>query len=54
MFSVEQGAGTGWTIYPPLSDTPYHLGSAVDFSILALHIAGINYLQYSCSIVAVS
>jgi heme/copper-type cytochrome/quinol oxidase subunit 1 len=28
MFSVEQGAGTGWTIYPPLSDTPYHLGSA--------------------------
>ena len=36
------GAGTGWTIYPPLSDTPYHLGAAVDLSILSLHIAGIS------------
>ena len=24
------GMGTGWTIYPPLSDTPDHLGAAVD------------------------
>lgn len=38
------GAGTGWTIYPPLSDTPYHLGAAVDLSILSLHLAGISSL----------
>jgi cytochrome c oxidase subunit I len=33
------GAGTGWTIYPPLSTTG-HPGSAVDFLILSLHLAG--------------
>ena len=38
------GAGTGWTIYPPLSDTPYSLGAAVDLSILSLHVAGISSL----------
>ena len=32
------GAGTGWTFYPPLSDSPYHLGTPVDLSILSLHI----------------
>lgn len=38
------GAGTGWTFYPPLSDSPYHLGAAVDLSILSLHLAGISSL----------
>ncbi|KAI9087684.1 cytochrome c oxidase subunit 1 [Phlyctochytrium arcticum] len=38
------GAGTGWTIYPPLSDTPYHAGPAVDLAILSLHIAGVSSL----------
>ena len=33
------GAGTGWTLYPPLS-TLGHPGPAVDFAILSLHIAG--------------
>ncbi len=33
------GAGTGWTVYAPLS-TSAHGGPAVDFGILALHIAG--------------
>ena len=33
------GAGTGWTLYPPLS-TIGHPGSAVDFVILSLHLAG--------------
>jgi cytochrome c oxidase subunit 1 len=33
------GAGTGWTLYAPLS-TSGHPGPAVDFVILALHIAG--------------
>jgi cytochrome c oxidase subunit 1 len=33
------GVGAGWTIYAPLS-TSGHPGPAVDFAILALHIAG--------------
>jgi cytochrome c oxidase subunit I len=34
-----RGAGTGWTIYPPLS-TAGHPGPAVDFLILSIHLAG--------------
>jgi cytochrome c oxidase subunit I len=33
------GAGTGWTLYAPLS-TSGHPGPAVDFAILSIHIAG--------------
>jgi len=33
------GVGTGWTVYAPLS-TSGHPGPAVDFGILALHLAG--------------
>jgi cytochrome c oxidase subunit 1 len=35
----EPGIGAGWTVYAPLS-TIGHPGPAVDFGILALHIAG--------------
>ena len=34
-----QGAGTGWTLYPPLS-TLGHSGPSVDLVILAIHLAG--------------
>ena len=34
------GAGTGWTIYPPLSGGDYHSGPSVDMAIFALHLAG--------------
>jgi len=34
-----RGAGTGWTLYPPLS-TAGHPGPAVDFLILSIHLAG--------------
>jgi len=37
---VESGVGTGWTIYPPLSDTLAHSGPGVDFAIFSLHLAG--------------
>jgi len=33
------GAGTGWTLYAPLSTTG-HPGPAVDFAILSIHLAG--------------
>jgi cytochrome c oxidase subunit I len=35
----EHGVGGGWTIYPPLS-TSGQPGPAMDFAILALHLAG--------------
>jgi len=34
------GAGTGWTIYPPLSTTGHAGGPAMDFAILSIHLAG--------------
>jgi cytochrome c oxidase subunit 1 len=34
------GVGTGWTVYPPLALYEYHSGSAVDFAIFSLHVAG--------------
>ena len=37
---VGGGAGTGWTIYPPLSSTVGHAGPSVDMAILSLHLAG--------------
>ena len=36
---ASHGAGTGWTLYPPLSSAG-HPGPAVDFVILAIHVAG--------------
>lgn len=36
------GAGTGWTIYPPLSSIAGHSGAAVDMAIFALHLAGVS------------
>ena len=37
---VGQGAGTGWTLYPPLSAGTSHPGPSVDMGIVALHLAG--------------
>ncbi len=34
------GFGGGWTAYPPLSSSDANPGPAMDFAILALHIAG--------------
>ena len=37
---VEAGVGTGWTLYPPLSASQAHSGSAVDLAIFSLHLSG--------------
>jgi len=42
---AEAGAGTGWTIYPPLSGIVAHSGAAVDLAIFSLHIAGASSLM---------
>ena len=38
------GAGSGWTLYPPLSNATYQNGPAMDFVLFALHLAGISSL----------
>ena len=45
------GAGTGWTLYPPLSTTG-HPGPAVDFVILALHLAGASSILGAINFIA--
>src|SRR5262245_3101083 len=46
---VGEGAGTGWTLYPPLSsnvDTATaHPGPSVDMAIFALHLAGASSIM---------
>jgi hypothetical protein len=42
---AEVGAGTGWTLYPPLSGVVAHSGPAVDLAIFSLHIAGASFLM---------
>ncbi|OJX11412.1 MAG: cytochrome c oxidase subunit I [Caedibacter sp. 37-49] len=37
---VGSGAGTGWTMYPPLSSLVGHSDASVDFMLFALHLAG--------------
>ncbi|AIL12353.1 cytochrome C oxidase subunit I [Candidatus Paracaedimonas acanthamoebae] len=37
---VGSGAGTGWTIYPPLSSLLGHSDASVDFLLFALHLSG--------------
>ena len=36
------GAGTGWSLYPPLSGISGHPGASVDMAILSIHLAGIS------------
>lgn len=46
---VEQGVGTGWYLYPPLSIQ--HSGSSVDLAILALHINGLSSILGSINLI---
>nr|YP_009568471.1 cytochrome c oxidase subunit 1 [Drechslerella brochopaga]QBL02576.1 cytochrome c oxidase subunit 1 [Drechslerella brochopaga] len=41
---IEDGAGTGWTLYPPLAGIQSHSGASVDLAIFGLHLAGISSL----------
>ena len=49
---TENGPGTGWTLYPPLSNIIYHSGPAVDLAIFALHILGISSLLGAINFIA--
>nr|YP_009115369.1 cytochrome c oxidase subunit I [Formica fusca]YP_009128555.1 cytochrome c oxidase subunit I [Formica selysi]AJP76854.1 cytochrome c oxidase subunit I [Formica selysi]QNV11967.1 cytochrome c oxidase subunit I [Formica fusca]CEF49528.1 cytochrome c oxidase subunit I [Formica fusca] len=39
---INDGTGTGWTIYPPLASNIFHNGPSVDLTIFSLHIAGMS------------
>jgi cytochrome c oxidase subunit I len=45
-----EGVGGGWTIYPPLSTTGQP-GAAMDFAILALHLAGASSILGSINFI---
>ncbi len=48
---AQSGAGTGWTIYPPLSNSG-HAGAAVDLLIFALHLAGASSILGAINLIA--
>jgi cytochrome c oxidase subunit 1 len=48
---VDGGAGTGWTIYVPLSSKIGHPGAAVDMVIFALHLAGASSILSSINFI---
>ena len=52
---TENGVGTGWTLYAPLSSLIGHPSAGVDLGIFSLHIAGISSLlgaiNFICTII---
>jgi cytochrome c oxidase subunit I len=48
---IDEGAGTGWTMYPPLSSIVSHPGASVDLAIFSLHLAGISSILGSINII---
>lgn len=48
---VEQGAGTGWTLYMPLSGIQSHSGGSVDLAIFSLHLSGMSSMLGSINII---
>ena len=49
--TIDGGAGTGWTLYPPLSNLSGHPGAAVDMAIFSLHLAGMSSILGSINMI---
>ena len=49
--AVDGGAGTGWTLYPPLSNLSGHPGAAVDMAIFSVHLAGMSSILGSINMI---
>lgn len=49
---VEMGAGTGWTLYPPLSSVLAHSGGSVECAIFSLHLAGVSSILGAINFIA--
>jgi cytochrome c oxidase subunit 1 len=47
---VEQGMGSGWTMYMPLTGVQSHSGGSVDLAVFSLHLSGISsMLGFKCA-----
>jgi cytochrome c oxidase subunit 1 len=44
-------AGTGWTLYPPLSAIKSHAGPSVDLAILSMHLAGASSILVAINMI---
>ncbi len=44
-------SGTGWTLYPPLSNMTYEPGPGMDLTLFSLHLAGISSLLASINFI---
>ena len=44
-------SGTGWTLYPPLSNSTYEAGMGMDLTLFALHLAGLSSLLASINFI---
>jgi cytochrome c oxidase subunit I len=48
---IDNGPGTGWTLYPPLSSLASHSGASVDFVIFSMHLAGASSIAASINFI---
>jgi cytochrome c oxidase subunit 1 len=49
---VGNGPGTGWTLYPPLSESTYHPGPSMDLALFGLHLAGASSILSASNFIA--
>jgi heme/copper-type cytochrome/quinol oxidase subunit 1 len=49
---VETGAGTGWTLYAPLSSLVGMPGGSVDLAIFSLHLSGLSSILGSINMIS--
>jgi len=49
---IEMGAGTGWTLYPPLSSIFAHSGGSIEFAIFSLHLSGMSSILGAINFIA--
>jgi cytochrome c oxidase subunit 1 len=48
---VEQGMGSGWTMYMPLTGIQSHSGGSVDLAVFSLHLSGVSSLLGGINII---
>jgi len=48
---VEQGMGSGWTMYMPLTGVQSHSGGSVDLAVFSLHLSGISSMLGAMNII---
>lgn len=46
---VEQGMGSGWTMYMPLTGVQSHSGGSVDLAVFSLHLSGVSSMLGICA-----